>query len=48
MAILLSAVYFTKALLIICLVILATLFVGLFVAGIYVLIKDVLGLDDDE
>jgi hypothetical protein len=47
MAILLSAVYFTKALLIICLVILATLFVGLLVAGIYVLIKDALGLDDE-
>jgi hypothetical protein len=48
MAILLSAVYFTKAILIICLVSLVAIFVGLLVAGIYVLIKDVLGLDDDE
>ena len=47
MAILLSAVYFTKALLIICLVSLVAIFVGLLVAGIYVLIKDALGLDDE-
>jgi hypothetical protein len=47
MAILLSVVYFTKALLIMCLVILATLFLGLLVAGIYVIIKEVLGLDDE-
>ena len=47
MAILLSAVYFTKALLIICLVSLVGIFLGLLVAGIYVLIKDALGLDNE-
>ena len=48
MVLILSAIYFTKALLIICLVSLVAIFVGLLVAGIYVLIKDALGLDDDE
>jgi hypothetical protein len=46
MGLILSAIYFTKALLIICLVSLVAIFVGLLVAGIYVLIKDALGLDD--
>lgn len=46
MGLILSAVYFTKALLIICLVSLVGIFLGLLVAGIYVLIKDALGLDD--
>jgi hypothetical protein len=48
MGLILSAIYFTKALLIICLVSLCVIFVGLLVAGIYVLIKDALGLDDNE
>jgi hypothetical protein len=48
MGLILSAIYFTKALLIICLVSLVGIFVGLLVAGIYVLIKDALGLDDNE
>jgi hypothetical protein len=47
MGLILSAIYFTKALLIICLVILVGIFLGLLVAGIYVLIKDALGLDDE-
>jgi hypothetical protein len=44
--IILSAIYFTKTLLIICLTSLAGIFLGLLVAGIYVIIKEVLGLDD--
>jgi hypothetical protein len=47
MGLILSAIYFTKALLIICLVSLVGIFLGLLVAGIYVLIKDALGLDDE-
>jgi hypothetical protein len=48
MGLILSAIYFTKALLIICLISLCVIFLGLLVAGIYVLIKEALGLDDDE
>jgi hypothetical protein len=46
MVLILSAIYFTKALLITCLVSLVGIFLGLLVAGIYVIIKEVLGLDD--
>ena len=44
--ILLSAIYFTKTLLIICLTSLVGIFLGLLVAGIYVIIKAIFGLDD--